>query len=326
MKQIRFTSFGQPSVVAKCVDVADVGDPAAWEVAVRIEAFPINVADLAMLAGRYGTLPKLPNTIGMEAVGSVVQCGTSVTNIAVGDRVVILANNNWSERKNIPAALVHKVSKDADPLQLSMLKVNPASAHLMLTTFESLNPGDWVIQTAPLGSAGQCVIQLAKLLEINTLNVVRTQDAVAEVKRIGGNVALLDGPELPEQVKLAIGHSQVRLAFDAVAGPGTDRLAQCLAENGSVINYGMLSNEPCQLAPDQTVFRNINLRGFWLSKVLNRLSHIERTELYDKLSENVATGSLKMSIDSCFSMSQIDEALRRAEQNGRKGKVIVTTD
>ncbi len=324
MKQIQFTSFGQPSIVARCVDVADVGEPAAWEVVVRIEAFPINVADLAMLAGRYGSLPKPPATIGMEAVGIIEKCGTSVTSLNEGDRVIILANNNWAERRKVAAATVHRVPADADPIQLSMLKVNPTTAYLMLNRFEKLERGDWIIQNAPLGSVGQSVIQLAKACGLRTLNIVRSIDAKADVIQLGGDVAVVDGNDLHSQVKSAVGHEPVRIAFDAVAGNGTDRLASCLAEHATVINYGMLSNEHCAIAPEHTIFRNITLRGFWLSKLLNRLNQDERTELYDTLSDKISSGSLTMSVDSCFPITKIGDALRRAEQGGRSGKVIVT--
>ncbi len=102
MKQIQFTAFGQPSNVARLIEVAELTPPSAWEVVVDIEAFPINVSDLATLSGHYGTLPHLPSTIGMEAVGRVSQCGSSVSDLVPGDRVILLANNNWSERRKVP--------------------------------------------------------------------------------------------------------------------------------------------------------------------------------------------------------------------------------
>ncbi len=324
MKQIQFKSFGQPSAVAECVEVSDLGEPAAWEVVVRVEAFPINVADLAMLAGRYGTLPKPPSTIGMEAVGIVEKCGASVSNVDVGDRVIILANNNWAEYRRIAAATVHKAPIDADPIQLSMLKVNAATAYLLLMKYERLNPGDWILQNAPLGSVGQSIIQIAKTFGLRTLNVVRSLDAKVGVVKLGGDATIVDGDDLPQQVKSVVGHESVRLALDAVAGPGTDRLAACLSENASIINYGMLSNEACVLAPEHTIFRSISLRGFWLSKLLNRLNQDERTELYSDLSSRVKDGSLKLSIDSSYPITNIGDALRRAEQSGRSGKVIVS--
>lgn len=323
MKQIQFTTFGQPSAVARCVDVPDVGSPSAWEVVVDIEAFPINVADLAMLSGRYGTLPKLPASIGMEAVGRVAEFGSAVQDLAVGDRVVLLGNNNWAERRKVPISTVHKVSASGDVAQFSLLKVNPASAYLLLKNFLSLESGDWIIQTAPLSSVGQCIIQLAKKWGIQTINVIHRADIAADVQALGGDIVVEDTDDLAQRVRSAVGPEPIRLALDAVAGPGIQRLAECLTEEGQIINYGMLSGENCVLSSDQTIFRGISLKGFWLSKILNRISRSDRTTLFDTLSSLVIDGDLKIDIDSCFSLTDINQALKRAEQRGRKGKVVV---
>ncbi|TWU05014.1 MDR family NADPH-dependent oxidoreductase [Stieleria varia] len=324
MKQIQFSSFGQPSVVARCVDVPEPTAPAAWEVVVKILAFPINVADMAVLAGRYGSLPKLPSTIGMEAAGELEQCGSSVKDLQPGDRVILLANNNWSEKRTVPASAVHKVPSEIDPIQLSMLKVNPATAHIMLTQFEKLEPNGWVIQNAPTGSVGQAVSQLANASGIRTLNIIREGASATHALRFGGTATVVDRVDLAEQVKSEIGPQPLRLALDAIAGAGTNHLASALSEHGTIVNYGMLSGEPCLITPENTIFRNISLRGFWLSKILNRLNLGERTELYSTLCNYLVNGQLKLSVDSCFDITEINDALKRAEQRGRVGKVIVT--
>lgn len=323
MRQVQLKSFGQPSVVAQWVDVPDVGAPAAWEVVVQIEAFPINVADLAMLAGRYGTLPKLPAPIGMEAVGRVISIGAAVADVMVGDRVVLLGNNNWAEQRKVPAATVFKVPEHLDVHQMSMLKVNPTTALMLLQRFETLEPGDWIIQSAPLGSVGHCVIQLARSMELQTVNVVRRPDAMEQVLNVGGTVALPLSPDLPEKVHSCIGHDRLCLAIDAVAGPQLNLLAQSLNEDGTVVNYGMLSGVACELTPEETIFRNISLRGFWLSKVLNRLVQSERNELYQTVCDAFADGRLNIPIDSVYPAAGLNDALRHAEHGRRHGKVIV---
>jgi NADPH:quinone reductase-like Zn-dependent oxidoreductase len=43
-----------------------------------------------------------------------------------------------------------------------MLKVNPATAYLMLKKYVKLQPGDWIIQDAANSAVGQYIIRLAK--------------------------------------------------------------------------------------------------------------------------------------------------------------------
>lgn len=288
-----------------------------------MEAFPINPADLAMIHGRYGILNRPPATIGMEGVGIVTSVGKSVTKVSIGDRVILLANNNWCMARNVPATLTVKVANDLDPLQLAMLKVSGLTAYQLLTSFESIKPGQYIIQNAPLSSVGRYVLQLAKALDIKTVNVVRREDQISQVEQLGGDIALVESEELAGELKSRIGNASIRLAFDAVAGDSTNLLASCLAEGCSVINYGMLSMEPCRLDPSLAIFKGVKLEGFWLSKVLNKLSAVDREMQLQRLVEYLAQGKLSGAIDSTYPIERISDAIRRSEQEGRSGKVLV---
>ena len=68
---------------------------------------------------------------------------------------------------------------DADPLQLAMLSINPATAHVMLNRFVDLKPGDWVAQPGANSAVGRLVITLAHLRGLKALNVVRRDEALS---------------------------------------------------------------------------------------------------------------------------------------------------
>ena len=79
MKAVRFSTFGGPHEVAACVEVPDVGAPAAGEVVIEVEAFPINPADLLTLEGSYAGHIVLPATPGAECVGRIGPAALPVT-------------------------------------------------------------------------------------------------------------------------------------------------------------------------------------------------------------------------------------------------------
>lgn len=323
MLEVQFKQFGPPSRVANCVRTKFDDKPSAWDAIVEVEAFPINPADLAQLAGQYGSLPRLPSTIGMEASGRVVSIGESVDNVDVGDQVMIMANNNWAQLRKLPATTLHKVPNGLCPLQVAMMKVNPATALLMLTRQSKLKRDAWVIQNAPLSNVGRCVIQTAQARGYRTINVVRRSEAIDEVKALGGDVAIEQSDNLAKEVQSVMGRGKVFLGLDAVGGTATGSLASCLAYGGTVINYGMLSGEPCLLHPEQTIFGGISLEGFWLSKIINRMTQDERTTLYDEIVGLIGSGKLQGRVDRCYAMDEINEAIERAERFSRNGKVMV---
>ncbi|TWT93119.1 zinc-dependent alcohol dehydrogenase family protein [Neorhodopirellula pilleata] len=326
MKQIIYERFGPPSVVAQCQEVADPTSPSAWEVMVSIDSFPINPADLAMIRGQYGVLNQPPATIGMEAVGTVVEVGRSVSHLEVGNRVLLLANNNWATLRKVPASLTVKVPDDLDPLQLSMLKVSGMTAHWLTSQIEPIRDGELVVQNAPLSAVGRYVIQLAKARGFRTVNLVRRPEQIAETERLGGDINLLDEDGVDERLRSELNGQAIKLGLDAVAGESTDRIAACLADGGMIVNYGMLSVEPCRLNPMHTIFRNIQLTGFWLSKILNRLSAQERQSHILELVDLLASQKLHSDVDSVFSIDEISNAITRAEQPGRSGKVFISTN
>jgi NADPH:quinone reductase-like Zn-dependent oxidoreductase len=323
MKQVHFTAFGAPHEVAACIDVPEVGAAGAGEVVIEVLAFPINPADLLTITGGYAIRPQLPATLGAECVGRIAAVGPGVRHLAVGDRVINLGRDNWCQQRKVPAAQALAVPADADPLQLAMLKVNPATALMMLRNYVELQPGDWVIQDAANSGVGTNLIRLARAEGIRTVNVVRRESLIGPLQGIGADVVVVDGPDLAERVRQATGGGAIRLAIDAVGGDIVLRLADCLAEGGTVVNYGLLSGHPCQLGAHHTIFKGITLTGFWLQKTLTAMARPDLEKLYAGLAARIADGTLRVEIEATYPIEEIKAALAHAAREGRSGKVLV---
>lgn len=323
MLSARLTAFGTPSEVVDCIDEADPGTPGPGEVVIDILAAPINPADILIIEGTYATRPDLPSPLGIEGAGRVVAVGEGVEGLAVGDPVMSLHRTNWTQRLRLPAEQVVKAPAGLALRQLAMLKVNPATAYLMLTAYRKLAAGDWVIQNAANSAVGSNVIRLAKAWGLRTVNVVRRESLVATMQGQGADVVLCDGDDLAERVHAATGGADIGLAIDAVAGPATRRLADCLADDGLVVNYGLLSGRPCELAADQAIFHGITLTGFWLARLMRRKPFAELRSMYDELMARLAAGSLGVAVEKAYPLADIKQALAHAAREGRDGKILL---
>jgi NADPH:quinone reductase-like Zn-dependent oxidoreductase len=323
MKIVEFSAFGIPSEVAKCIEVPEPGPPGDDEVVIRIEAFPINPVDLLTMEGRYATRPALPAAVGSESVGRIAAVGAAVDHLQVGDRVINMDRDNWAQQRKVKAAKAIKMPEGVDVLQLAMLKVNPATALLLLRDFVTLQPGAWVIQDAANSGVGQNLIHLAKADGIRTVNIVRREQLIEPLKSIGADAVVVDGPDLVEAVRAETGGA-AKLAIDAVAGPATMRLADCLADGGTIVNYGLLSGEPCMLDSHQAVFRGISLTGFWLVRSLGAMAPAQIGALYGDLAGRIAAGDLRVEVEATYPIEEIEAALSHASGSGRSGKVLVT--
>ena len=300
-----------------------LGSPGPDEVNIKVEAGPINPAELLLIEGKYASRPPLPTRLGIEGVGTITAVGDGVNELALGDRVMSLGRTNWAEEIQVSSGAVVKVPKDADVQQLSMLKVNPATAMFMLERYVNLKPGDWVIQNAANSAVGRYIIQLAKTKGVKTLNVVRRTELVEELRKIGADVVLLDGDDLAKRVRSEVGDANIPLAIDAVAGEGTLSLGGALSEGGTVVNYGLLSGKPCQLTPEMVVFQGITLTGFWLAKLLGTMKPDELQALYVELASQITNGNLYTPVESAYRLDQLSDALKHAYQTERNGKVLL---
>src|SRR6478736_5653699 len=211
MRAIHLSVYGNPIDGLGVADVPEPKAPGADEVLVAIEYSPINPNDLLVARGAYPLRPELPSVIGNEGVARVLAVGPGVTNVAVGDRVVPPRSSwVWRERMVIPAGGLFALPRGADPKQLAMLAINPPTASLLLSDYVDLNRGDFVVQNAANSGVGRWVIAFAKTRGLKTVNIVRRAELVGELEALGGDVVVVDSPDVPDRIKAAVGQDELR--------------------------------------------------------------------------------------------------------------------
>ena len=323
MKQVLIDRYGQPEEVARCADVPDVGAPGAGEVVFDVLAFPINPADVSFCRGTYRLKPPLPATPGAECVGRVTAVGPGVAQTRVGDLVINLQRENWAQTRRVKGDDVITLPPTIELQQAAMLRINPATALLLLTDIVELKPGDWVIQNVANSAVGRLVIRLAGARGVRTMNVVRREAPMAELKALGADACLVDGPDLPERVKAHTRGGTIRLGLDAVSGPATARLSACLADGGVVCNYGSMTGEDPVMSRNALVSGGQTLVGFILGRGLASRSLAQIRALYADLAEQVLKGFLSAPVEKTYPIEEIKAALMHAQRGERSGKILV---
>ncbi len=326
MKQALLERYGEPSEVVRCAEVPDVGAPGPAEVVFDVLAFPINPADLSMCRGTYRLRPALPATPGAECVGRVTAVGAGVTHVKPGDLVINLQRENWAQRRRVKGADVIAVPSGLDPRQAAMLRINPATALLLLTDVVPLKPGDWVIQNVANSAVGRLVIGLARRRAIKTMNVVRRESLFAELGALGADACVVDGPELAEAVKAKTHGAPIPLGLDAVSGRATSRLSACVADGGVVCNYGSMSGEDPVMSRSALSSGGQTLVGFILGRALTRYSLEQIRALYADLAQQVLEGTLSAPVERIYPIEDIKPALAHAQRAERGGKILVAAN
>ena len=308
MEKLQVQAFSPPS-------------PGAGQVLVRMLAAPVNPADLNFIEGTYGVKPELPATPGVEGCG-VVEVSQHAAYQA-GDRVIFLRRAaTWATHTLVAGESLFKLPAAIDPLQAAMLKVNPATAWRLLHGFGKPDAGGWIVQNAGTSAVGRCVIQLARDLGIRTLSLVRRPEVVEELKQLGGDVVLLDDEAGLVAAKAALGGATAALAFNAVGGDSALRLMNLLREGGVHITFGAMAKRPLTVPNGLLIFRDIQLRGLWVTRWIENAPDAEVRAVYADLAARVAAGTLVQPVDSAHPLDAFPAALARLTADDRAGKVL----
>ncbi len=326
MKKVVLEKYGAPEANARCVEAPDVGAPAAGEVVFDVLLFPINPADVSFCRGTYRLRPPLPATPGAECVGRVTAVGDGVSNVKPGDLVINLQRENWAQKRRVNADDVIPIPPSIDLRQAAMLRINPATALLLLTSLTTVAAGEWVVQNVANSAVGRLVIPLARARGIKTVNVVRRASLFAELEKLGADACVVDGDDLAERVKAKTGAGVIRLGLDAVSGRATHRIAECVGEDGVVCNYGSMSGEDPVMSRPALSGRGVSLVGFTLTRPLSRYPREKVRALYAELARQVIDGTLVAPVERIYPIEAITDALAHAQRGERGGKILVAAN
>jgi len=322
IKAAIYETHGNPTEVLRVVE-QPWPKPGAEEVVVKMAAAPINPADLNSIEGKYPIRPALPATPGMEGTGIVVELGSAVRDLEVGSQVILPHGlGTWREACAVAANKLVAVPPEIEPIQAAMLKVNPITAWRMLHDFVSLQRGEWVIQNAANSAAGRCVIQIAHELGYKTVNIVRRAELIDELRAEGGDVIVVDGENVRDEVAKATERAPIRLALNAVGGENALRMAKTLASDATIVTYGAMSLEPICIPNGMLIFKNLRFTGFWVNKWYEAASPTERAETFRPLFKMTQRGLLRAKVEKTYSLSEAKTAIEHASQNKRSGKIV----
>jgi mitochondrial enoyl-[acyl-carrier protein] reductase / trans-2-enoyl-CoA reductase len=317
-----YETHGKPTEVLQVRELPSPR-PGKGEVVVAMRAAPINPADLNAIEGKYPLRPALPATPGFEGSGFVTELGEGVTNIAVGAQVILPHDaGTWREALALKAEKLVVVPEGIDPQQAAMLKINPITAWRMLHDFVALKTGDWLIQNAANSAAGRATIQIAHELGYKTINVVRRAELIEELRAEGGDVVLVDGENLRDEVKEATEGAPIRLALNAVGGENALRLANTLAPEATMVTYGAMSLQPLRIPNGLLIFKNLHFCGFWVNKWYDHATPQQRDETFAAVFKMAQRGLLHTKVEAAYSLGEARAALEHAAQNKRSGKII----
>lgn len=320
-----FDETGAPDVL-HIVD-EPVGEPAAGEARIKIEAVGINRLDELMRVGSSPRPARLPHAhLGCEGTGIVDAVGPGVEGLSVGDAVVITAvpsmdtNGTYAEYTVVPASAVIPRPAGLDATTAAALWVSYSTAYGALIEKAGMRPGDHILITAASSSAGLAAIQIARQIGAIPLAVTRHSAKKPALLEAGAAAVIAtDEDDLVKAAQQHVGTTGVDIILDFVMGPGLADLASAAKFNGTLVSAGYLDPRPAPLprrAP-LTIYRYMSFEHTLDATVVHRIAAF--------LTAGLRTGALRPAIDQVFTLDDIVAVHRYLEQGQqRPGKIVVT--
>ena len=198
----------------------------------------------------YNIQPPLPAIGGNEGVAKVLSIGSAVRSLRVGDWVIpaLPGFGTWRKYAICDEEDVDPIEQNV-PIELAAtISVNPCSAYRMLHDYTQLKAGDVIIQNGANSSVGMAVIQLAKHMGVQTINVVRDRpnlpELVARLESVGATTVITDEtlgtPRLMVDVLKKFGDKQPILGLNCVGGSSAADIARLLKSAERERNYRRL--------------------------------------------------------------------------------------
>jgi len=274
--------------------------PEAGQVLIRIEASAVNPFDLILRQGsmaQYIPLP-LPAVLGGDAAGTIVELGSGVSGLAVGDRVVadFAANGKGAHAEYgvVPASSVAKLPANLSFEQGAAL-VKAGLTGRQTVDALGVKAGDRVLISGGLGAVGRAAIQYLQEIGAHPVAGVRPE-RLEEARKLAGEALDITLQPTAPSFQFAI----------SAAGPVAGNLIANVRDGGKVASIVPVPE---------------NAKA---SKRVTILELLHRTDavMLDAVLQAASRGVLVIPIAKTLPLEQLGAA-QSAVAGGAQGKVVL---
>jgi NADPH:quinone reductase-like Zn-dependent oxidoreductase len=313
------------------------------EVLLKVHSAGLNHLDIWVRKGRGNlNLPK-PHILGSDAAGVVVATGANVTNVAVGDEVIInpglscgccefCSRGQQSECISFGIVGLSRPGTFAELLALPSRNVWPKPSHMnfneagvfvlshltawrMLMTRAQLKPGQTVLIHGIGGGVALSALQLARLAGAEVIVTSSSDEKLERASQIGAdhtiNYRIVE--DVAQHVKDITSGRGVDIVIDTVGAATWPIDFSAVRRGGKIVLCGVTSDT--QAVTD--------LRALYWNQLTILGSTMGSEEDLHQMTKAVTKAKLKPIIDSVTKLENIKDATEIMETGQQFGKIVI---
>ena len=321
MKALLCTELGDPELLnVSEVDIPNLGDD---EVLVKVEAAGVNFPDALLVQGKYQIVIDPPFIPGNEICGVVESAGSNVS-IPTGTKVIGLPPiGGFAEYVSINKNLIIPVNSDFDVLSGASLPINYGTSYYALKRRAKAVSGETVLILGASGGIGTASIQLSKIMGLNTICAVGSEEKEAYVRNLGADeVIRYDKEDLKESAKSLTNGNGVDIVIDPVGGDATEQALRATAFNGRLLVIGFANGQIPKISLNLTLVKGVSIVGVWWGRWTNT-SPKETAEDFKELVGFVNSNQLEIEPKNIYTLEEASKALSNFLQRKNVGKTVI---
>ncbi|MBM10794.1 MAG: NAD(P)H-quinone oxidoreductase [SAR202 cluster bacterium] len=320
MKAVRLNEFGGVDVL-KVEDVPEP-TPRPHHVLIKVDSAGVNYADILRRGGNYPG-PGLPSSMGLEAAGTVMEVGSDVTGISVGQKVMGMGPGGQAEYVAINGNLVFPYPDSLDPVVAGGMPIVFLTSYHILKSRGNMQSGDTVLVQAGASGVGTVLIQLAKAWGAKVIATASTQDKLDLCKSLGADITInYTETDFEEVVNEETGGNGVELVAECVGGETLEKSVRCVASYGRLVSYGNASQTPANIPASDFTTANRSIIGFSIGR--SPVGSLDHKGAMAELFPLIEQGKAKLIVDRILPLSDVAKAHEHLASRGARGKVILT--
>ena len=320
-KSIIIKKNGGPEVL-ELQDI-NVGSPGPNEIKVNNHAIGLNYIDTYHRSGLYPL--GLPSGIGLEAAGKVIEIGSNVSEINIGDNIAYASApvGAYSQQRIIPESIAVKIPDGISHKIAASLMTKGLTTYYLLCKTYKLKAGETVLFHAAAGGVGQIFAQWANSIGAKVIGTVGSDEKIDVAKKNGyEHVINYTKNDFVKEVLKITNNEGVPAVFDGVGKNTFKGSISCLKPRGMMVSFGNASGP----LDSVDVKKDIQSKSLYLTRptiVHYFTSRNEFQEGANEIFEKVKFGKIKINIVKEYKLKDAKQAHEDLEARKLLGPAIL---